>query len=142
MALEIEILGFRRKGSSRLPLFTMSVSAGKPVPVDEEIEREIDLNEFLVEHPAATFFARVKGDSMQFAGITDGDILIVDTSLQAVDGKVVVVSVQGEITLKIFRIIDGGEYYESHSGQFLPLGIDNLIDAKMLGVVTKVIHSF
>lgn len=137
----VEIFGFQRKDNPRIPLFTMSVSAGRPVPVDNEIEKEIDLNEFLVEHPAATFFARVNGDSMSYAQICDGDILVVDTSLEPVDGKIVIVSVNGEFTLKIYREINGEAYLESHNGNFMPLMIEPYIEFRPVGVVTKVIHS-
>lgn len=137
----VEIFGFQKKGSPRIPLFTMSVSAGKPVPVDNEIEKEIDLNEFLVSHPAATFFAKVSGQSMQESGIADGDILIVDTSVEPSEGKFVIVDVNGELTVKIFREIDGCQFLESHSGQFLPLKIDPYVEFRPVGVVTKVIHS-
>lgn len=136
-----EIFSFRKKSSSSIPLFLMSVSAGHPVPVDTEIEREIDLNEFLVKHPASTFFARVKGERMHHADINDGDILIVDTSLDPVDGNVVIVSINGEITVKIYRNIRGDIYLESQNKQFLPLSIDPYVELKPIGVVTKVIHS-
>nr|ALS91379.1 lexA: repressor [uncultured bacterium] len=58
-----------------LPLFVCSVSAGFPSPVEEYIQRKLDLNELLIKHPAATFFVRVRGDSMIGAGIHDGDTL-------------------------------------------------------------------
>lgn len=119
----------------------MSVSAGRPVPVDNEIEREIDLNEFLVEHPASTFFAKVRGQALKNADIADGDILIVDTSKEPADGKIVVVAINGDLSVKIYRILDGEPYLESQNGQFLPLSIDPYIEMKPVGVVTKVIHS-
>jgi len=63
------------------PLFLVPVSAGFPSPADDYIENSLDLNKHLIKHPAATFFVRVKGDSMINAGIHPGDILIVDRSL-------------------------------------------------------------
>jgi DNA polymerase V len=142
MEESIEIFGFQRKDCPKIPLYLMSVSAGKPIPVDEEIEREIDLNEFLVEHPASTFFARIRGSHLSFAGISDGDILIIDTSVDPKDGKLVLVSVENELTVKIYREIDGGIFLESHSHQFLPLNMGDLLEFKLMGVITRVIHSF
>ena len=79
----------------RRPLFLVPVSAGFPSPADDYIENCLDLNEPLIKYPAATFFVRVKGDSMIEAGIHSGDILIVDRSLEAADKKVVIAVVDG-----------------------------------------------
>lgn len=125
----------------KIPMFSMSVSAGVPVPVDDEVEQEIDLNEFLVEHPAATFFARVKGNTMKEAGIQDGDILVVDSAIEPRDGKVVVASVNDELTVKIYRIIDGLVYLESDEQRFIPAEIDTYFKFNILGTVSKVIHT-
>lgn len=125
----------------KIPMFTMSVSAGVPVPVDNDIQEEIDLNEFLVEHPSATFFARVKGNSMKEHGITDSDILVVDAAIEPKNGKVVVASINNELTVKIFRIIDGVEYLESDEKKFLPISINEDFHYNILGTVTKVIHT-
>ena len=78
----VKIFGLRsgsNNAGDRIPLFAMSVAAGTPVPAESDIESSIDLNEFLIEHPASTFFAHVAGDNLTDEGIEDGDILIVDT---------------------------------------------------------------
>ena len=82
------------------PLFLVPVSAGFPSPADDYIENQLDLNKHLIKHPAATFFVKVKGDSMIDAGIHSGDILIIDRSLEATDKKVVIAVVDGELTVK------------------------------------------
>jgi DNA polymerase V len=137
----IEIFGYLTNSNLKMPFFTMSVSAGKPIPVESDIAKEIDLNEFLVEHPAATFFARVKGDSMKEYGIYDNDILIVDSSVNPEDGKLVIVSINGEFTIKIFRELNGKVFFESHNGSFLPAMNENYVELIALGTVTKIIHS-
>jgi DNA polymerase V len=137
----IEILGFHPLSMEKIPLFTMSVSAGIPVPVESDIEREVDLNEFLVEHPSATFFAKVHGYSFEEAGIMDGDILIVDTNIEPSDGRFVVVLINNELTVKIFRVVDGRTYLQSHDKKFVPQDIEPFISFNVMGVVTKVIHS-
>ena len=77
------------------PLFTCSVSAGFPSPAEDHVDRKLDLNELLVPHPAATFFVRVAGDSMINAGINNGDILVVDRSVEATNGKIIIAIVNG-----------------------------------------------
>ena len=80
---------FARRTELNLPLFSARVQAGFPSPADDHLERSIDLNEELIQHPAATFFVRVKGESMHDAGIQSGDILVVDRSLAPTDRKIV-----------------------------------------------------
>lgn len=85
----------------RLPLYTSRVQAGFPSPADDFIENRLDLNEYLIRHPAATFFTIVAGDSMEGVGIFAGDILAIDRALDPRHGDVVVACVQGEFTCKI-----------------------------------------
>lgn len=83
-----------------LPLFTETVSAGFPSPAQDYIERSLDLNELCVQHPAATYLVKAQGDSMIGAGIHPGDILIVDRSVQAYHGHIVIAELHGELTVK------------------------------------------
>ncbi|MES2661882.1 MAG: translesion error-prone DNA polymerase V autoproteolytic subunit [Pseudomonadota bacterium] len=83
-----------------IPLFIESVSAGFPSPAQSYVEQSLDLNELCIHHPNATFFVRVQGNSMIDAHILPGDILVVDRTLQAMHGDVVIASVQGEFTVK------------------------------------------
>ncbi|NER85020.1 MAG: LexA family transcriptional regulator, partial [Leptolyngbya sp. SIO1D8] len=100
------------------------------------------LNDFLVERPAATFFVKVKGDMLKDVGISDNDILIIDTSIEPTDGKFVIASVNDELAVRFYREIEGERFLESHTGQFLSLDNDKaLIEFQLLGTVTKVIHS-
>ena len=139
----IEIIGYQTADGNyaKMPLFTMSVSAGIPVPTDNQVEKEIDLNEFLVDHPAATFFARVNGDSLSHYGIRNGDMMIVDTSVEPADGKVVLAAMNGELTVKIYRVVAGDVYLEAQNNRFLPLKIEPYVEYNILGTVTKIIHS-
>ncbi len=88
----------------QLPLFSSRVSAGFPSPADDFIERSLDLNEFLVKHPASTFFAWAQGDSLRNIGIFDGDLLIVDRSAERCQGAIVVAAIDGELTCKILDL--------------------------------------
>ena len=89
------------------PLFSSLIEAGFASAVDDHVDRTIDLNELLIAHPAATFFVKVKGESMKNAGIHPGDILVVDRSLAPVSGRIVVAVLDGEFTVK--RLILEGD---------------------------------
>jgi DNA polymerase V len=84
----------------RIPFFLECVRAGFPSPAQDYVEKTLDLNELCIQHPAATFFVRVQGDSMIDAGILCGDVLVVDRSLTAKHDDIVVASVDGEFTVK------------------------------------------
>jgi DNA polymerase V len=123
-----------------LPLFQSVVPAGFPSPADDYLDKKLDLNEYLVKHPAATFFVRVSGDSMIEAGIHDGDILIVDRSLPALDGRIIIAILDGELTVKRLRkkgqqitLVPENDLYE-------PIEINEFNDFEVWGVVTNVIH--
>ena len=89
------------KGSPfKIPLMSSTVTAGFPSPADDHLDLPIDLNEYLVKHPAATFYVRVQGDSMDDAGIHQGDLLIVDRAEPYTMGSIVLAVLDGEFTVK------------------------------------------
>lgn len=87
-----------------IPLAESGVHAGFPSPADDFLEGSLDLNRLVIRHPEATFFARVEGDSMKDEGIVEGDILVVDKSIEPYDGCLAVAVVDGEFTLKRVRM--------------------------------------
>ena len=87
-----------------IPLAESGVHAGFPSPADDFLEGSLDLNSLVIRHPEATFFARVEGDSMKDEGIVEGDILVVDKSIEPYDGCLAVAFVDGEFTLKRVRM--------------------------------------
>jgi DNA polymerase V len=128
------------KGYS-LPLYSSSVSAGFPSPADDHIEHKLDLNEHLIKNPAATFFVRVSGESMLGAGIHHDDILIIDRSIEAKSGKIVVVAVDGNLTVK--RLVKTGKkiLLVPENEGFETIDISERSDVHVWGVVTSAIHS-
>lgn len=124
------------------PLFTVRVSAGFPSPADDYIEHALDLNEKLIRHPAATFFVRVSGDSMQGAGIYDGDLLVVDRSLEAQDRNIVIAVVNGEFTLKRLKKDQGRIWLMPENAAYEPIELHDGIEAEIWGVVKHAIHEF
>jgi len=125
-----------------LPLFGSKIPAGFPSPADDHLEATIDLNRQYVRHPAATFFVRVQGHSMIGAGIHNGDMLVVDRSLDAQSGAIVIAVVNGELTLK--RLIMTGDevWLMPENTEFQPLQITDGMELQVWGVVAHVIHSF
>lgn len=112
-----------------------------PPPADDYIEGKLDLNRHLIKHPAATFFVRMTDDSMTGAGIHSGDMLIVDHSLEVVDGNVVVAALDGELTVKrlykrnqTLRLLPSNSNYQ-------PIEIQTQQSFEIWGVVTNVIHA-
>ena len=124
----------------RRPLFLVRIAAGFPSPADDYIEKHLDLNEHLIKHPSATFFLKVEGESMINAGIHNGDILIVDRSLEASDKKIIVAVVNGELTVKRVRKKKGKLFLVPENDDFTPLCVTEEMDFQVWGVVTSVIH--
>ena len=83
-----------------LPLFISRVPCGFPSPAQDYVEQRIDLNDLCVTHPSATYFIKVSGDSMIEGGISDGDMLIVDSAVKPEQGDVIVAAIAGEFTVK------------------------------------------
>jgi DNA polymerase V len=125
-----------------LPLYSMSVSAGIPLPVEEDIEDEIDLNSFLIQHPNSTFFARVVGNAQSFEGIRDGDLLVVDSYSRPEDSNLILVQINHNLAIRRYRIFEGVEYLETPAGQFIPIASNFFDTLDFLGVIRHLIHSY
>jgi len=121
-------------------LFGGTVQAGFPSPADDYVEKSIDLNEQLVRNPTSTFFVRAKGDSMKDAGITSGDILVVDKAVTVANKQIVVAMLNGEFTVKRLRKKKGQVFLESENQDFPPMEITPDQELVIWGVVTYVIH--
>jgi DNA polymerase V len=124
----------------RLPLFLAGVQAGFPSPADDFIDKRLDLNEHLIQHPAATFFVRAVGESMLGAGIHDGDLLTVE----AQSGKIVIASVNGELTVKRLERKGQRLLLVPANPDYPSLDVSDSLDSgdgfEVWGVVTCVIH--
>ncbi|MDB6096801.1 MAG: response transcriptional repressor, RecA-mediated autopeptidase [Francisellaceae bacterium] len=124
------------------PLFLNQISAGFPSPAEDHMEEGFDLNTYLIQNPAATFFVRVQGDSMINAGIHDGSMLVVDRSLSPRSGKIIIASLNGEFTVK--RLLKKGKelYLAPENPKYQITQITKEMDFEIWGVVRSVIHSF
>lgn len=128
-------------GKHRLPLGAGRVAAGFPSPATDHIDRRLDLNEYLVLHPEATFFLRVKGDSMTGAGIHHGDLLIVDRSLEAASGRVVVAALNGELTVKRLHRNRGRITLKAENPAYPDITVGDEHEFQVWGVVAHVVHT-
>jgi len=124
----------------RQSFFEAVVPAGFPSPASDYEEDKLDLNRYLIKHPAATFFIKAKGDSMIGAGIHCGDLLVVDRSLEAKDKNVVIAVVNGELTVKRIRIRRRKITLEPENSDFSAREITKDTQFEVWGVVTNVIH--
>ena len=123
-------------------LFSSRIKAGFPSPADDYIDQALDLNDYLIAHPAATFFLKVDGESMINLGIQHNDVLIVDRSLQAKSGMVVVAAIDGQFTVKQLKKINNKIFLLPANPKFPALEITENMELTVWGVVTNVIHSF
>lgn len=122
-----------------LPFFSEEVAAGFPSPAAGDIKGILDLNELCIQHPAATYFIRARGESMIDAGISDGDIMVVDRSINPRNGDIIIAELEGSFTVK---------YYEKNgkcirlvpaNSKFEPIIISQARQAAFFGVVTWVL---
>ncbi|MDY1035582.1 translesion error-prone DNA polymerase V autoproteolytic subunit [Lelliottia sp. CFBP8978] len=123
-----------------LPLFTERVPGGFPSPAQDYVEERINLNTLLIAHPGATYFIKVSGESMTGAGIGDGDLLVVDRSLSARHGDIVIAAVAGEFTVKELRT---HPYLQlvPHNHNYSPITFQNAEELEIFGVVTFSVKS-
>jgi len=123
-----------------LPLFSGKVAAGFPSPADDYVEKNLDLNELLVQKPAATFFVRAQGESMLGAGIHPNDILVVDRSIEPVPGKIVICALNGELTVKRLERDNEQWQLKAENPAYPDIVIHEELEMVIWGVVTTVIH--
>lgn len=126
------------------PLSLSNVPAGFPSPADDYIASQLDLNEYFVAHPSASFYWKVSGESMNLAGILDGAILLIDRSLQAAHKDVVLATINGDVTVK--RFIRTGSHIElrpeSTRTDYKTLRFTHADEVEIWGVVSAVFHKF
>ena len=121
--------------------YSCAVTAGFPSPADDYLESKLDLNDYLIKHPSATFFVRVVGDSMVNAGIHNNDIIIVDRSIKPKHGKIIVAALDGQMTVKRLYRRDKKVILLPENKLFKPIEISDSMEIVIWGVATNVIHA-
>ncbi|MDG2369432.1 MAG: translesion error-prone DNA polymerase V autoproteolytic subunit [Flavobacteriales bacterium] len=137
-----ELLFYSTKDSNwnSVPFYEASVSAGFPSPAEDFMDLELNLQDYLIQHPSATFCVRVTGDSMIKAGISSGDVMIVDRSLETKDGNIVLAVLNGEFTVKRIKKNKDQLLLIPENTKFDPIIVSEEMDFKVWGVVTHVVH--
>ena len=136
---EVDIYNIDDASTLRLQYADGGIHAGFPSPAQDYIESGIDLNKELVRHRASTFYGRVVGDSMTEAGIEEGDIIVIDKSLEARDGDLVVCFLDGEFAIKFLHTKNGELVLEAGNKAYAPIRIGASDDFRVWGVVTYII---
>ena len=135
----LEIYSANTTSEMELPLLPFGISAGFPSPALDFVDVSIDLNKHLIEKPSATYFGRVQGESMKEAGINDGDLLVIDKSIEPADGKIAVCYLDGEFTLKRIKIDKEGLWLMPENEKYSPIKVEEHNNLSIWGVVTYVI---
>ena len=120
-------------------LYDQGVSAGNPQPPSGDSSEKIDLNKLLITNEIATYFCRVSGRSME-PHMRNGDVLVVDKSIEPKAGKVVIAAINGEMTVKCLSVVDGQMALTADNPNYPDLKVGDFEESMIWGVVTNVIY--
>ncbi len=137
----IDIFSAETETELELPFIEEGISAGFPSPALDFVDLTIDLNRHLIKHPSATFYGRVKGVSLKNAGIDNGDLLIIDRSLEPTNGKIAVCYIDGEFTAKRIRVSQKEIWLVPENENYQPLRVTEENNFLIWGIITHVIKN-
>lgn len=143
--IELEIFKGGFNTPLPLPYAEMGVQAGFPSPAQDYVDRSLDFNRELIEHPSATFYAKVVGQSMVNAGIGEGDIVVIDRAVDPKQDDIVVAYLNGEFTMKYIDFSERAHnriWLRPGNPDFPAIKVTCDEDFRVWGVVVKVIKSF
>ena len=127
------------QNQKHLILANEAISAGFPSPAEDFKELKISIDQEVVKNESATFFARVDGESMQGAGLDDGDLLVIDRSKEPENGKIAVCFIDGEFTVKRLKVKDNCIYLMPENSKYKPLKVTSENQLIIWGIVTYVV---
>ena len=142
--MKYEILDFFKivhNKKNSIPIFIDKVSAGFPSPATDYMENKLDLNEHLIQHPAATFIVKASGFSMIDAGIHSGDLLIIDRSISPKNNNIVIASIFGDLTVKKLKKKKNTLFLVSASDYYPSIEVKEEMECFIWGIVTFIIHA-
>lgn len=139
MKKQLEIHKTDFSSSLLLPYADEGIRAGFPSPAQDHLEQAIDLNKELIRHPASTFYGRVVGDSMRDEGIEEGDILVIDKSLELLDNDLTVCFVDGEFTVKRVRLEQEAAWLVPSNPEYPSIRVTKDNEFIIWGIVTYTI---
>ena len=137
---KLKFFGAETKKNKYLSLSGEGVSAGFPSPATDYMENKLDLNEHLVQRPTATYIVKANGPSMIDAGISSGDLLIVDRSLTPRNDNIVIASIFGDLTVKKLKKKNQTLFLISANADYPSIEVKEEMECFIWGVVTYVIH--
>ncbi|MAN49763.1 MAG: peptidase S24 [Flavobacteriales bacterium] len=125
---------------NKVPMYGDSVSAGFPSPAEDYLDLDLNLHDYLVQNPSATFCVRANGDSMIDANIKSGDVMVVDRALDPTNNSIVLAVLDGEFTVKRIKKSSDELYLMPANENYQPVKVTSDIDFQIWGVVTFIIH--
>ena len=128
------------RSSLRVPMMAWPVACGFPSPAEDYVDRPLDFNELLIEHPAATFAIRIQGESMTGAGIFLGDVAVVDRAREPVNGSIVLALDDGAFTVKRYRLERGAVWLQAENPAFADTAVSASSSFEVWGVITRSIR--
>ena len=140
--MEIQKLTFFHPDQNQqksLHLAQEKISAGFPSPADDFKELRISIDQEVVRNEEATFYARVSGESMQGAGLDDGDLLVIDRSIEPKNGKIAVCYIDGEFTVKRLKVVEDGVFLIPENPKYQPIKVTEENELIVWGIVTYVV---
>ena len=136
----IDLFNIIKKKQINTPVFLDKVSAGFTSPATDYMENKLDLNEYLIRHPAATFIVKASGSSMVNADIYSGDLLIVDRSVTPKSNSIVIASIFGDLTVKKLKKKEKSFFLVSANDEYPSIEVKEEMECFIWGVVTYIIH--
>ena len=135
-----DLFSIIKKTQINTPVFLDKVSAGFPSPATDYMENKLDLNEYLIRHPAATFIVKASGSSMVNANIYSGDLLVVDRSITPKNNNIVIASIFGDLTVKKLKKKEKSFFLVSANEEYPNIEVKEEMECFIWGVVTYIIH--
>ena len=136
-----EVISFK-ESTNKIPLYLSKIKAGFASPAGSYIQNRLSLDDLLVNNPNTTYFVKVSGESMKDLNINDGDLLIVDTSINPKNKAIIIASINGELLVKQFIKKNGKAFLISANSEYPPIELSIENENLCWGVVMHVIHSF
>ena len=136
----LDFFSIIKKTQINTPVFLDKVSAGFPSPATDYMENKLDLNEYLITHPAATFIVKASGSSMVNANIYSGDLLVVDRSITPKNNNIVIASIFGDLTVKKLKKKEKSFFLVSANEEYPSIEVKEEMECFIWGVVTYIIH--
>jgi len=136
-----DVVDYSLNNGYKIPLFSSKVSAGYPSEATDHVDDMLNMNSLIIKNPKTTFCVKVSGLSMINAGIYEGDTLVVDSSIEPSQGRIIIAAIDGMLTVKRLGYMEGRPYLLPENPEFEPIPICNNSEVHIWGVVTNVLRS-